>query len=93
MRVAKKVPYEKCKTVPSVDCGVVLKTVPDLHCYPEVDYKYIFTYFFFRKIIFLKKVVEDCRDVAQEVPFIGTEEKCEELVFDECVEVSMFKLS
>ena len=70
MRVAKKVPYEKCKTVPSVDCGVVLKTVPDLHCYPEV--------------------VEDCRDVAQEVPFIGTEEKCEELVFDECVEVRMF---
>ena len=37
-------------------------------------------------------MVEDCRDVAQEVPFIGTEEKCEELVFDECVEVSMFKL-
>ena len=36
-------------------------------------------------------MVEDCRDVAQEVPFIGTEEKCEELVFDECVEVSMFK--
>ena len=32
-------------------------------------------------------MVEDCRDVAQEVPFIGTEEKCEELVFDECVEV------
>ena len=47
---------------------------------------------FFRKLFFLKKVVEDCRDVAQEVPFIGTEEKCEELVFDECVEVRMFKL-
>lgn len=70
MRVAKKVPYEKCKTVPSVDCGVVLKTVPDLSCYPEV--------------------VEDCRDVAQEVPFIGMEEKCEELVFDECVEVRIY---
>ena len=69
MSVAKRVPYEKCKTVPSVDCGVVLKTVPDLNCYPEV--------------------VEDCRDVAQEVPYIGTEEKCEELVFDECVEVRM----
>ena len=25
--------------------------------------------------------MEDCRDVAQEVPFIGTEEKCEELLF------------
>lgn len=28
--IAKKVPYEKCKQVPSVDCGVVLKKVPDL---------------------------------------------------------------
>ena len=67
MMIAKKVPYEKCKQVPSVDCGVVLKKVPDLACYPEV--------------------YEDCRDVAQEVPYIDMEEKCEELTFDECIEV------
>ena len=36
MRVAKKMPYKKCKLVPSVDCGIVLKKVPDLICYPEV---------------------------------------------------------
>ena len=36
MRVAKKMPYKKCKMIPSVDCGVVLKKVPDLLCYPEV---------------------------------------------------------
>ena len=69
MRVAKKVPYEKCKTVASVECGVVLKQVPDLACYPEA--------------------YEDCRDVAREVPYIDMEEQCEELTFDECVEVSI----
>ena len=36
MRVAKKMPYKKCKMVPSVDCGVVLRKVPDLICYPDV---------------------------------------------------------
>ena len=91
MTVAKKVPYEKCKQVreghsgtlfsgdwfvlipvhkvASVDCGLVLKKVPELLCFPEV--------------------YEDCKDVAQEVPFIGLEEKCEELLFDECVEVEI----
>ena len=68
MTVAKKMPYEKCKQVASVDCGLVLKKVPELLCFPEV--------------------FEDCKDVAQEVPFIGKEEKCEELLFDECVEVN-----
>ena len=73
MMIAKKVPYEKCKQVPSVDCGVVLKKVPDLACYPEV--------------------YEDCRDVAQEVPYIDMEEKCEELTFDECIEVIKYILN
>ena len=53
-----------------MDCGLVLKKVPELLCFPEV--------------------FEDCKDVAQEVPFIGKEEKCEELLFDECVEVEIF---
>ena len=52
-----------------MDCGLVLKKVPELLCFPEV--------------------YEDCKDVAQEVPYIGKEEKCEELLFDECVEVKM----
>ena len=69
--IAKQMPYEKCKQVPSVECGVVLKQVPDLLCYPEV--------------------YEDCKDVAQEVPYIETEEKCEELVFEECAEVRLVK--
>ena len=70
MTVAKKMPYEKCKEIPSVECGVVLKKVPDLSCYPEV--------------------YEDCKDVAQEVPYLDMEEKCEELIFDECIEVLIF---
>ena len=52
-----------------MDCGLVLKKVPELLCFPEV--------------------YEDCKDVAQEVPFIGKEEKCEELLFDDCVEVKI----
>ena len=52
MTVAKKEPYEKCKEVkkdpilclltkyilqvPSVDCGMVLKKVPELLCVPEI---------------------------------------------------------
>ena len=55
-----------------MDCGLVLKKVPELLCFPEV--------------------YEDCKDVAQEVPFIGLEEKCEELLFDECVEVEIWRL-
>ena len=69
MTVAEKMPCEKCKQVASVDCGLVLKKVPELLCFPEV--------------------FEDCKDVAQEVPYIGKEEKCEELLFDECVEVNV----
>jgi len=36
MVVPKKVPYEKCKEVPTVDCAIVLKKVPELECVPEV---------------------------------------------------------
>ena len=59
--------------IASVDCGLVLKKVPELLCFPEV--------------------YEDCKDVAQEIPYIGLEEKCEELLFDECVEVEIWRLS
>ena len=27
--------YEECRKVPTVDCFLVLKTVPDLECSPE----------------------------------------------------------
>jgi hypothetical protein len=33
--VPKKVAYEECRQVPTVDCYLVLKTVPDLECSPE----------------------------------------------------------
>ena len=36
MVVPKKVPYEKCKNIPSVDCAIVLKKVPELECVPKV---------------------------------------------------------
>ena len=32
--VPKKVPYEDCKSIPSVECYFVLKTVDDLECSP-----------------------------------------------------------
>ena len=32
--VPKKVPYEDCKSIPSVECFFVLKTVDDLECSP-----------------------------------------------------------
>ena len=67
MVVPKKIPYEKCNEVPSVDCTIVLKKVPELECVPEV--------------------FEECSDVAQDVPYLAAEEKCEEVAYDECVEV------
>jgi len=33
--VPKKVPYEECRDVPSVDCFFVLKTVDDIECSPK----------------------------------------------------------
>ena len=32
--VPKKVPYDECRAVPSVECFFVLKTVDDLECAP-----------------------------------------------------------
>ena len=36
MVVPKRVPYEKCKNIPSVECAIVLKEVPELECVPKL---------------------------------------------------------
>ena len=36
MVVPKRLPYEKCKNIPSVDCAIVLKKVPELECAPKL---------------------------------------------------------
>ena len=34
------------------------------------------------------EVLEECNDFPKEIPFLVDEQECEEVVFDECVEVS-----
>ena len=67
--VPKKVPYDECRTVPSVECFFVLKEVDDLECAP-VSY-------------------EDCDREAVEVPYLDTEEVCEDVEFEECVDAEV----
>ena len=40
------------------------------------------------KIFCVLEVMEECNDFSKEIPFLVDEEECEEVVFDECVEVS-----
>ena len=35
MTVPRKVPNSVCRTVPDIDCVLVLKSVPELQCTPE----------------------------------------------------------
>ena len=50
----KKVPYDECRAVPSVECFFVLKTVDDLECAPvrSVPTFNLKTIFFTEKIFF-----------------------------------------
>ena len=40
------------------------------------------------ELVCVPEVMEECNDFPKEIPFLVDEEECEEVVFDECVEVS-----
>ena len=79
--------------VPSVDCGIVLKKVPELLCVPEVyedcnDVAIQVPYIAPGRLFYLKQKIQKIQHSFWLLKsFIFTEEKCEELLFDECVEV------
>ena len=72
-----KVPMKVAKKIPYEKC----KQIPSVDC--GVVLKKV------PDLACYPEVYEDCKDVAVEIPFIGMEEKCEELIFDECVEVNI----
>ena len=76
-----KVPVVEARKVPTSSC----LPVPDVLCYnvltPVQD-------------VYCEPVVSrDCRNVSVEVPYIKTESQCDEIVYDECQEVSSRDLS
>ena len=70
-----KVPYKKSTKVPYETCELV----PSVKCglvlkeVAELDCKPV--------------IEEECNDFAKEIPFLVSEEECEEVFFDECIEV------
>ena len=71
----RKVPYKKKTKVPYETCELV----PSVKCglvlkeVAELDCKPV--------------IEEECNDFAKEIPFLVQEEECEEVFFDECIEV------
>ena len=76
-----KVPYKKSTKVPYETCELV----PSVKCglvlkeVAELDCKPV--------------IEEECNDFAKEIPFLVSEEECEEVFFDECLEVMFSKFS
>ena len=76
-----KVPYKKSTKVPYETCELV----PSVKCglvlkeVAELDCKPVIT--------------EECNDFAKEIPFLVSEEECEEVFFDECLEVMLSNFS
>jgi len=72
-----KVPYKKSTKVPYETCELV----PSVKCglvlkeVAELDCKPV--------------IEEECNDFAKEIPFLVSEEECEEVFFDECIEVML----
>ena len=70
-----KVPYKKSTKVPYETCELV----PSVKCGLEL-----------KEVAELscKPVIEEeCNDFAKEIPYLVAEEECEEIFFDECIEV------
>ena len=74
---------KECRTVPVV----VPKKVPFDSCHdvPAVD-----CFFVLKNVPYIEcspKPYQDCTDVVKDVPYIGHEEQCQEVTYEECVEV------
>ena len=77
---------KECHTVPIV----FPKKVPFDNCHdvPAVD-----CFFVLKNVPDIEcspQPYQDCTDVVKDVPYIGHEEQCEEVTYEECVEVKNF---
>ena len=86
----------RCRSVVTKECHTVPTVVPKKvsfdYCQdvPAVD-----CFFVLKNVPDIEcspKPYQDCTDVVKDVPYIGHEEQCEEVIYEECVEVKqLFK--
>ena len=73
--------YEECRKVPTVDCFLVLKTVPDLECSPEAYEDCIDV----AKEVRIEKLLENNLVLFSfKVPYFEEEEECFQVPFEVC---------
>ena len=88
--VPKKVPFEECRAIPTVECYFVLKTVDDLECTPVrlvvITWLTIVSQY---KSILPPFSYNECEKAAVTVPYLDTEEVCEDVEFEECVDAEV----
>jgi len=74
-KVCQKIPYKVARKVPYPSC----KVVPGVECHLELESV--------PNLKCVPEVSDDCREEEREDLFIVDEEECEEVVYDECVEI------
>ena len=73
--------HEECRKVPTVDCFLVLKTVPDLECSPEAYEDCIDV----AKEVRIEKLLENNLVLFScKVPYFEEEEECFQVPFEVC---------
>ena len=73
--------YEECRKVPTVDCFLVLKTVPDLECSPEAYEDCIDV----AKEVRIEKLLKNNLVLfSRKVPYFEEEEECFQVPFEVC---------
>ena len=73
--------YEECRKIPTVDCFLVLKTVPDLECSPEAYEDCIDV----AKEVRIEKLLENNLVLFScKVPYFEEEEECFQVPFEVC---------
>ena len=74
-KTCNKVPYVVADKVPYETCELV----PSVKCHLELKKV--------AELVCTPVIDEECNDFAKEVPYLIEEEQCEEVTFDDCVEV------
>ena len=74
-KTCNKVPYVVADKVPYETCELV----PSVKCHLELKKV--------AELVCTPVIDEECNDFAKEVPYLVEEEQCEEVTFDDCVEV------
>ena len=97
--VPKRVPYEECRAVPSVECFFVLKTVDDLECAPvrylshyqsmDCVWQRCISWTTCRLSIKSLFSYDECEKEAVIVPYLDSEEVCEQVEFEECIDAEV----